>query len=146
MEEKTLSFYDAPMGYPLCFNNDCALRGQCMHYHMGQLAPEQLTTGPAIYPAAWKNGVCSHFASTEKVRFAWGFDGLFKNLPQRKANEARRALRQFFSSGMSTYYRFHNGERLLSPARQREILDFMAQYGNTDEMQFDHYVEQYDFS
>ena len=77
---------------------------------------------------------------------AWGFDGLYKNLPREKRSEARIALRNYLSAGASTYYRFHHGERLLSPARQKEILDFMSHFCSTEGLRFDHYVTRYDFT
>ena len=146
MNEKPLNFNEAPWGYALCFNHDCALRDECLHYHFGQLAPDTKTMGSAIYPSAWKDGNCQHFSKIEKVQFAWGFNGLYENLPYNRVSEARKSLRHYMGSGASAYYRVHHGERRLSPAQQQEILDFMAQFGSTDGLQFDHYVEQYDFT
>ena len=146
MNEKPQNFNEAPWGYALCFNHDCAMRDECMHYHIGRLAPDDRTIGSAIYPSAWKNGNCRHFAKIEKVQFAWGFNGLYKNLPHKRVSEARMALRRFIGNGVSAYYRVHHGEKLLSPARQQEILDFMAQFCSTDGLRFDHYVTQYDFT
>ena len=146
MEEKTLTFNDAPSGYALYFNHDCPLHDRCMHYYMGQLAPDDKTSGAAIYPSACKDGKCRHFANTEKVQFAWGFEGLYKNLPRNMVSTARQALRNYLGNGMSAYYRIHHGEKLLSPARQQEIINFMARFGSTEGLSFDHYVEKYDFT
>lgn len=146
MTEKPLTFNDAPWGYTLCFNHECELRDKCMHFYMGKLAPAHLTSGAAIYPSAWKDGNCKHFTKIEKVQFAWGFNGLYKNLSHDQVTKARMSLRAHLGSGVSAYYRIHNGEKLLSPARQQEILDFMAQFGSTEGLRFDHYVTQYDFT
>ena len=146
MENRTLSFSDAPRDYALCFNNDCALHDKCMHYRMGQLAPDTKTSGNAVYPSALKDGMCLHFAETEPVRFAWGFNGLYTNLPKDMVSRARKALREYLGNGASAYYRYHNGERLLSPARQKEIIDFIGSFGSTEGLEFDNYVLQYDFT
>ena len=146
MDNETLTFRDAPAGYALCFNHDCPLCDQCMHYYMGRLAPDSMTSGNAIYPAAWKDGTCRHFAKTVKVPFAWGFDGLYKNLSGYKVSMARKALREHLGRGASAYYRIHNGEKLLAPAQQQDILDFMAKFGSTEGLHFDNYVDQYDFT
>jgi hypothetical protein len=146
MDEKTLTFNDAPYGYALCFNSDCALHDKCMHYHIGQLAPAEKTHGVAIYPSAWKSGQCCHFAKKEKVEFAWGFNGLYTNMSHDMRTAARMALRAHLGGGASAYYRIHNGEKLLSPARQQEILNYMARFGDKDSLRFDHYVTQYDFT
>ena len=58
MEEKKLTYNDIPTGYPLCFNNNCQLRDKCMHYQACLLRPDGRTSGPAIYPDAWKDGEC----------------------------------------------------------------------------------------
>ena len=130
----------------MCFNSDCELHDKCMHYYMGQLIPPSRTSGGAIYPSAWKNGTCSRFSKIEKVEFAWGFNGLFKGLTRYEASEARRALRDYLGRGVSAYYRIHNGEKMLSPERQKEILDFISRYNKTEGLKFDNYVSGYDFS
>ena len=80
------------------------------------------------------------------MKFPWGFGGLYKNLSGFMVSVARKALRRHFGNGQSTYYRFHNGEKLLSPTQQQEVIDFMAQFGSTEGLHFDHYVEKYDFT
>jgi len=146
MDDNRPTFKDAPWGYPLCFNEGCAMREKCMHYYMGQQAPPTMTKGTAIYPSALDNGQCKHFAEICKVDFAWGFNGLFKNVPKEEVSKVRKALRNYLSHGVSTYYRYHNGEKLLSPARQKEIMDFIAQFGSTEGLSFDNYITKYDFT
>ena len=146
MEEMKLTFEDAPHGYALCFNHNCKLHEVCMHYYMGTMAPADKTSGAAIYPMAWKDGTCRHFAKTEKVDFAWGFNGLYKHLSGQAQTQARMALRARMGHGASAYYRVHNGEKLLSPARQQEIIELVSEYGQVDERPFDHYVTQYNFT
>jgi len=146
MEEKTLTFSDAPARYPLCFNHECPQRGECMHYYMGSLAPATKTSGAAIYPWACQNGSCRHFTKREKVDFAWGFNGLCRNLSTAARMEARMALRCHMGAGASAYYRVHNGEKLLSPAKQQEIIRLVSKYGKVDERPFDHYITRYDFT
>lgn len=146
MDDKKLTFSDAPRDYALCFNKACAACEKCMHFYMGKLAPERITKGSAIYPSALKDGQCQHFAETDEVQFAWGFNGIFRNIPNERVSKVRKALRNYLSNGASTYYRYHNGEKLLSPARQKEIIDFIAQYGSTEGLRFDNYVTAYNFT
>lgn len=146
MEEKKLTYKDAPWGYPLCFNNECSLRDRCMHYQVGLLAPADKLSGAAVYPAAWSEGNCRQFREKRMIRMAWGFDNLYKNLPRRVASQARTALRLHLGTGMSAYYRYHHGERLIPPQLQEDILGIMAQYTSTEGMEFDHYVETLDFT
>lgn len=146
MEERKLSFQDVPWGYHLCFNSKCPKADECLHYQAGLLAPVTMTAGAAIYPAAWKNGDCQHYRMCKPVQLAYGFNNLYRHLPSYLASEARMRIRAYLSSGMSTYYRYHHGERLMSPQLQKEILGIMARYGSTEGLSFDHYVTAFDFT
>lgn len=146
MEEKDLRFFDAPSGYAVCFNEQCSRHEECMHYHIGTLVPPHKKEGQAIYPAAWKDGDCTCFHEKRPVKMAWGFDGLYKNLSKHEAAEARLLVRQYFNMGKSTYYRYHHGERMLSPKQQHDILELVALCGSIDGAEFDHYVDSYDFT
>jgi hypothetical protein len=46
----------------------------------------------------------------------------------------------------TSYYRYHRGEKLLTPEQQQWILDLFAQYGYTNELHFDSYRDMIDFS
>ena len=67
-----LNLKNIPWGYELCFNNDCALRQQCMHYQASLLNPSERTSGPAVYPTAWASGECQRFCEVRMVQMALG--------------------------------------------------------------------------
>ena len=146
MEEKDLTFFDAPKGYPVCFNEQCSQQTECMHYLIGTLVPPHKKEGQAIYPNAWKDGTCKRFHEKRIVRMAWGFNGLYTNMNKRQAAEAREQVRYYFSAGKGTYYRYHNGEKLLTPQQQQDILHLVSLCGNVNGAEFDHYVMTYDFT
>ena len=146
MEEKTLEFKDAPYDYPLCFNHDCALHEKCMHYQVGLLAPANRLKGPAVYPSAWKGSTCKMFREKKLVQYAWGFSQLFKDLTKGQTYDARGTLRAHLGRGMSAYYRYHYGERMLSPKQQEEIIDKLERCGVSKDAKFDHYVTFWDFT
>ena len=145
MEEKKLTYKDIPLGYPLCFNDECAKRACCMHYQARLLLPEDRHHGPAVYPTAWHDGECKYFREKRLVPKAWGFTNLYNNVPQKDLAEARRSVHALFGRGNGPYYRVHHGENLLSPEEQEEILKVLANFGSTDGIRFDHYVEDWDF-
>ena len=145
MEEKKLTYNDVPMGYSLCFNNECANKACCMHYQARLLMPKERYYGQAIYPTAWQDGACKAFREKRLVRKAWGFTKLYHNIPHRDVAEARRCVRNYFSGGCGPYYRYHHGENLLSPEQQEDVMKIIAQYGSTDGIRFDNYVEAWDF-
>ena len=145
MEEKKLTYKDVPMGYPLCFNDECAKKASCMHYQARLLLPEGRQHGAAIYPTAWQDGECKYFREKRFIKKAWGFTHLYDNVPQRDRAEARYCVRSSFSGGNGPYYRVHHGENMISPEKQQEILKILSRFGSTDGIRFDHYVEDWDF-
>ena len=146
MEEKKLTYNDIPMGYPLCFNDECAKKECCMHYQARLLMPDDRYTGSSVFPTAWQNGECKCFREKRLVRKAWGFSHLYDNVPQRQKAEARQSVHAFFGRGNGPYYRVHHGENMLMPKEQDEIMKIIAKFGSTEGIKFDHYVMAWDFS
>ena len=145
MEQKELNLKDIPMGYPLCFNNECTKKECCMHYQARLLMPEDRYKGNAVFPTAWQDGACKCFREKRLVRKAWGFTHLYDNVPQRDKAEARQCVHSFFGRGNGPYYRVHHGENMLSPEEQDEIMKIIAKFGSTEGIRFDHYVTGWDF-
>jgi|UPI00068C9B0E hypothetical protein len=145
MEEKELKAEDIPWGYPRCFNGECADKEKCMHHQAGLLLAEGHYYGPAVYPIAWQEGHCHCFCEKKLIEKAWGFKKLYNNVPKYLRAEARKSVHSYLGSGMSAYYRIHNGEKMLSPRQQEDIISIIAQYGNTDGIRFDHYVTDWNF-
>ena len=114
--EKTLESKNIPWGFELCFNSDCPLRDKCLH-----------------------------FCEDKLVQKAWGFSKIYKNVPHYLRAEARRCVKNYFSSGCGPYYRYHHGENKLSPRQQQDILKILAKYGPTDGLAFDHYETAFNF-
>lgn len=145
MEEKELLEKDIPWGYPLCFNGDCANKDKCLHYLAQLLTSKNRFSGPAIYPTAWQDGDCRCFSEKKLINKAWGFTNVYKNIPKHLVAEARRKVRGYFGEGMSVYYRVNNGEHLLSPKQQEDILNIIAEFGSIEDIKFDHYITDWNF-
>jgi hypothetical protein len=143
--EKQLEFKNIPWRYELCFNEACQLRDRCLHYQAYLLKPAEKLGGAAVYPEAWKNGECVSFREAKLVQKAWGFDGLYKNVPRHQRSEARWCVRSYFSGGWGPYYRYHHGEKKLSPRQQQDIMAILAKFGSTEGLAFDHYVTDWNF-
>ena len=144
MEEKELKSKDIPGGYALCFNSDCEKKDSCLHYQAALVAEER-DKGSAVYPAAWKDGKCRCYNEKKLVKNAWGFSQLYRNIPSYMRAEARRSVSSLFGSGNGPYYRAHHGEIMVSPKRQKEIMEVLKQFGSTEGVKFDHYVKVWDF-
>jgi len=143
--EKQLENKNIPSGFALCFNETCQLRKSCMHYQAYLLQPKERLSGPAILPSAWQDGECQRYCEEKLVKKAWGFTDIYRNVPYYLKAEARRKVKNYFSSGNGPYYRYHHGENKLSPRQQEDIIKILANYGNTEGLAFDHYEMDYDF-
>ncbi len=138
--------YDlVPASWPVCFVANCPLAESCLSHLAGLHLPDDLTIGPAIYPTALRDGKCGHYKKIRKIQAAWGFDTLFTDVKQRDAAPLRSAIKNYLG-GNGTYYRYHNGERLLTPEQQEHILALFRQCGYSENLRFDGYREVYDFS
>ena len=138
--------YDlVPASWPVCFVANCPLAESCLNHLAGLHLPDNLTIGPAIYPTALRDGKCGHYKKIRKIQAAWGFDTLFTDVKQRDAAPLRSAIKNYLG-GNGTYYRYHNGERLLTPEQQEHILALFRQCGYSENLHFDGYREVYDFS
>ena len=138
--------YDlVPASWPVCFVANCPLAESCLSPLAGLHLPDDLTIGPAIYPTALRDGKCGHYKKIRKIQAAWGFDTLFTDVKQRDAAPLRSAIKNYLG-GNGTYYRYHNGERLLTPEQQEHILALFRQCGYSENLHFDGYREVYDFS
>ena len=138
--------YDlVPASWPVCFVANCPLAESCLSHLAGLHLPDDLTIGPAIYPTALRDGKCGHYKKIRKIQAAWGFDTLFSDVKQRDAPPLRSAIKNYLG-GNGTYYRYHNGERLLTPEQQEHILALFRQCGYSENLHFDGYREVYDFS
>lgn len=145
MEDKELKANDIPFGYPLCFNDDCAQKVRCMHYHARLLKSNGRYCGQAVFPTAWQDGECRCFCEKKQVAKAWGFTKLYNNIPQKQRAEARQSVHSYFGSGQGPYYRVYHGENMLSPKQQADILAILAKFDPSEEPKFDHYVIDWDF-
>lgn len=135
----------APEWWPVCQNADCPQSATCLRYVACQNMPPMLTVWPCVMSGAMKDGSCSFFVKNEKVRFARGFKIMFARVKSRDdIYTMRRELTDYLGS-KGTYYRYKYGEKPLSPEQQQWILRLFAQHGYTEGLEFDEYIDGYDF-
>ncbi len=133
-----------PPSFTRCFDEKCPHAAACSRYLAGRFIPEGWTTGPAVYPTARQGDRCALFRPTRVIRAAYGFDKLFEEVKHKHTSLLRRRVKSYLG-GNSAYYRFHHGERMLTPEQQERIIALFRSYGYTEELRFDHYRELYDF-
>lgn len=145
--ETTIDFnFDmVPPTMAVCFLPGCPLADHCIRHLAGKSVPADKTLGPAIYPTALNDGKCSRYKQTKVVIGAWGFTTLFENVLHKDNTPLRDAIKHYLG-GHGTYYRYHNGSKLLMPEQQRWVIDLFNKHGYNDNLKFDHYKEVFDFS
>ncbi len=144
MEDYNDLTYDMlPQSWAFCFINGCKNEAECIRHISSCVIPSEATVGRAIYPTAVNTDPCPHFKPIRKIRAAWGFDTLFSEVKMKDSTPLRGAIKKYLG-GHGTYYRYHNGERLLTPEQQQAILNLFKNRGYTTGLEFDHYCNVYD--
>ena len=142
MDNLPFDFASAPPTWDICFNEHCPHKDTCMHYFAGQHLPADRMTGFAIYPNALQNGKCRFYVKKRVIRAAWGFRKLFLNVKHVDDTPIRREIQQYLGS-RPTCYRYMNGQLTLTPGQQAGIIDIFREYGYTEELNFDNYIDRY---
>ena len=80
----------------------------------------------------------------QKVRFAKGMTKTFTDeMPRRVEPAVRQGI--IGLTNRTYYFEYRNGSRLIPPALQEDIRNLFRTNGWTDEVEFDGYVEDYDW-
>jgi len=141
-----LNFSDIPSWWPLCYQSDCPQAAHCLRYSLCANGANEASKWPCVLPHARKNGKCDFFQEDKTVRMARGFVGIYKQLKSRDArHDIRMALTDYLGS-KGAYYRYRDGERLLTPVQQQWILNLLARYHVTEGVRFDEYIDTYDLT
>lgn len=134
-----------PPSFCRCFQGDCPQAGTCARFLAGRYLREGQVCGPAVYPAARTGGACTMYRQARVIRAAYGFTALFAEVKQKDSTPLRGRIKAYLG-GNTTYYRYHHGEKLLSPEQQEWILGLFRRKGYTEGLRFDGYRELHDFS
>lgn len=139
-------FSQIPDWWALCSGYGCPKAAECLRHVAFQQAPKDIARWTCILPQALEGGECSNYQKTEEVRMARGFAGIMASIRSRDVrHDVRLALTSYFGS-KGSYYRFRDGERLMPPQQQEEIIRIMRQNGFQGDIVFDEYIETYDFT
>ena len=144
-EEVKFDFRNVPASWPLCFLTGCPKQDECLRQLAARYLPENRDFGPVIYPNM-KIGAegCRFFVTGQPKRMAWGFQTIFAEVKSKDEKGLRLAMKHYLN-GHANYYRYHHGERLLSPEQQEWIINLFRRYGYTEGLTFDNYIYVYDF-
>ena len=144
--EKELLIEKAHEGYTVCYVGDCPLRQQCLRWLVGQHVPNSASTYRCVNPhfEAVATNECPMYRSDQKVRFAKGMTNIFtSDMPRRVESAVRYGV--IGLTNRTYYFEYRNGSRLIPPALQENIRNLFRENGWKEEVQFDGYVEDYDW-
>lgn len=144
MEQYSDFSYDllAP-SWVFCFLNGCPKADECMRHFSAKYIPDDRKWGNAVFPTALKGDACECFKPIRKIHAAYGFYTIFRDV-KRKDDRTLRTKVKAYLGGHGTYYRYNNGDKLLTPEQQQWIIDLFHSYGYTENLVFDHYQDVYD--
>jgi hypothetical protein len=144
-KEKLFDVKRMPLSWQVCFLSECPVKEQCLRQLAVGFVSDERDFGPAVYPTMKvdEHG-CRLFVKAETKRMAWGFKTLFSDVKSRHEQALRNSLKVYLG-GHSSFYRYNRGERLLNTEQQDWILNLFRQYGYTDNLTFDHFVETYEY-
>ncbi len=127
-----------------CFNHACPKAGTCFRYLAAKFKPSNKTSGHAIYPDALQDGGCNHFIRPRIIKAAWGFNSLYNTVNHQDVANMRCKVMGVLG-GKTSYYRYHRGEKLVTPELQEAIQKEFEARGYASPS-FDHYKETVDFT
>ena len=142
---KNLSFSDAPHNWAICFQTDCPLGSTCLRRRVAELAPANMMRHVMVMPSAREGEQCREFVSAEPVRMGWGMKSTFAGVKSYHYQEMRPLLESYFGSH-TTFYRYYNGIRPITPSHQEWIAKLLKRFGYNAPLRFDREEEVYDFT
>lgn len=142
---KELSFSDAPYNWAICFQTDCPLGSTCLRRRVAELAPKDLVRHVVVMPSAREDERCLEFVLAEPVRMAWGLKATFSHVKSYHYQEMRPLLESHFGSH-TTFYRYYNGLRPITPQHQEWIVSLLHRFGYDAPLRFDREEDMYDFT
>lgn len=134
-----------PPSYCRCFQGDCPKADSCARFLAGRHIPDGWVSGPAVYPSARQGDTCACYKRTRVIRAAYGFRTLFAEVKKKDDTPLRNRIKAYLG-GNTTYYRYHHGERLLTPEQQEWIIALFRRHGYKEDLGFDKYLDIYDFT
>lgn len=144
MEQYSDLTYDMlPPSWLFCFLDGCPKADGCIRHITNRFIQHGRTCGMAVYPSALNADECEHFKPIRKIHAAYGFSTIFSEVRRKDDMPLRSKIKKYLG-GHGTYYRYHNGEKLLTPEQQEWIINLFRSYGYTENLTFDHYRDVYD--
>ena len=140
-----IEFKEIPEWWAVCSQANCPKSGECLRQQAFKQIPDKVKQWSCVLPQAMKDGECPCYVKPERLRMARGFGNIYNNVRERARRKAIRLGITEYLGSKGSYYRYRDGERLLTPQQQQWILRFLQSYGCPTEGVFTQFEELYDF-
>lgn len=134
-----------PYGYHLCLNRECPYATTCLRQlaEQGMMSDEKYWNIISPKYQAALQGKCPDYRPDKKITYAKGFMNILGELTLNQYKSVVAGLIRMF--GQRSYYRVRKGERLLTPEEQKIVLNVLKRNGVDKPLQFDAYIEDYEW-
>ena len=142
---RPLTYDDIPKMYLFCNHTKCPRRNKCLRFQAAMIVPQSVPHYEAINinHVAGNEKECSYFSAYTLTTFALGISHILDDVPHKKAMAIQNSLKSLM--GKSMYYRIRNKQRRLHPLEQKQIADVFLEHGIKTKINFDEYIEDYDW-
>ena len=135
-----------PDWWAVCPHQSCKMAETCLRQQACRQMPEKVKRWTCILPHAWKDDACEHYLKYESVTMAQGLNSIYKNVREKYARSAIRTTLTARIGSKGSYYRYKDGERLINPKMQQEIVDVVHRFAPDVKVEFDKTFETFDFT
>lgn len=137
-------YTNIPTNYPLCLHADCPKAETCLRQLAFRQQAELGTYLRLVNPTkCTKQDDCPYYADNRPVRFAKGFTNFQKQMYPGQYDKFMTMLICHF--GRNAYFMRRRGETILPPKEQEVIKNALKRSGITQAMEFDQYVEGFNW-
>ena len=140
-----IEFKEIPEWWAVCAQANCPRSGECLRHQAFKRIPDEVKTWPCVLPRAMKGGEYLCYAKPERLKMARGFSNISNMVRVRETRRAIRLRITEYLGSKGSYYRYRDGERLLTPEQQQWILKLLESYDCPTEGFFTQFVEVFDF-
>lgn len=144
MEDKVKLFQQKAESYLCCYNSHCPRCGQCLRYEVGQYADPKQRIVTAVNPRYehGADGTCHLFRDNQPLLMPVGMtQHFYYDMPGRIERAIKRRL--IAANCRTTYYKYHRGDRPITPDVLSLITRVCREEGWQGPLQFDGEVEDY---
>ena len=141
-----IDYKKIPDWWAVCPHSNCPMAETCLRQQACRQMPQKVKLWTCVLPHVQKDGMCPYYLKYEKVMMAKGLNNIYNNVRAREARSRIRVTLTDYLGSKGTYYRYKDGERLINPKLQQEIINIVHRYAPGVEVTFEKLYMDYDFT